>query len=105
VRRTVILTLIVLVTAVAACTNPAPPARSAQSTTRITGTLVEKLDGPPYSYLRIKTDKGDVWAAVPITSIDANKPVTVVTGVPLKRFESKPLGKTFEVVTFGTLQR
>jgi hypothetical protein len=89
-----------------ACTDSAPSPRSTKNTTHITGTLLEKLDGPPYSYLRIKTDKGEVWAAVPITgSIDASKPVTVVNGVQLKGFEAKPLGKRFDVVVFGTLER
>jgi hypothetical protein len=31
--------------------------------------------------------------------------VTVVNGVQLKGFEAKPLGKRFDVVVFGTLER
>jgi hypothetical protein len=99
-------TLVVIVLA-GACTDSADPSRSTnQHTARITGTLVEKLDAPPYSYLRLETDTGPVWAAVPITGdLDSAKPVTVVNGVPLKSFEARALGKKFDTLLFGTLER
>jgi hypothetical protein len=89
----------------AGCSESASGPRRSENTSSITGTLVEKVDGPPYSYLRIRTDKGEVWAAVPITSIPKDKPVTVKNGVPLKGFEAKPIGRKFEVVYFGMLER
>ncbi len=89
----------------AACTQPSQPAsRAVSSTTRITGTILETLDGPPYTYLRIKTEAGEVWAAVPITSVGRNRPVTVVNGVLLRDFDTGVLGRRFDVV-FGTLER
>ncbi len=89
---------------VAACNQPPQPASRASNTIRVTGVLVEALDGAPYTYLRIKTAKGDVWAAVPITSVDKNTPVTVVNGVLLRDFDTGVSGRRFDVV-FGTLER
>jgi hypothetical protein len=95
-----------LLLAAAACGDSTPPSRSTESTARITGTVVEKLDAAPYSYLRLKTESGERWAAVPVTShIDAGDPATIVNGVALKAFEARPLGRKFDILVFGTLER
>jgi len=85
--------------------SPEPAPRPATNTTRLTGTLLEKLDGPPYSYLRLKTETGEVWAAVPVTAVDEKKPVTVLNGVALKNYAASQLGRRFDVVYFGTLEQ
>jgi hypothetical protein len=90
--------------ALLACTPaPQPAARDAPGTTRITGTLLEKLDGPPYSYLRLKTEAGEIWAAVPVAYVDKEKPVTVLNGVALKNYSVGSTGRRFDVVYFGVL--
>jgi hypothetical protein len=57
-----VLTVVLLL----ACSKPSTPAPTTVTgtNTTITGTVVERLDGPPYSYLSLRTDKGEVWAAV-----------------------------------------
>lgn len=90
--------------ALLACTpTPSPAPRDAPGTTRITGALLEKFDGPPYSYLLLKTDTGEVWAAVPVAYVNKEKPVTVLNGVALKHYSVGTTGRRFEVVYFGTL--
>lgn len=94
----------------AACDRkkPAPPAKAAEAppmvATVIKGKVQERIDTAPYSYLRLATDKGDVWAAVPLTKVLQGSEVTVTQAVPMLHFESKTLKRTFELVFFGTLQ-
>jgi hypothetical protein len=102
------LTLIALLAPLlAACSKPSPPVPTTVvgTNTTVTGTVVERLDGPPYSYLRLKTDKGEVWAAVPIDGVSTGKKVTITHGAALKNFQAPRVGKKFELVVFGTLER
>ena len=80
----------------------APGAPQIPSTT-IKGKVLERLDAPPYSYLRLETAQGETWAAVP--KVDAPKGAEVVVGgaMPMTEFESKTLKRKFAVIYFGTL--
>jgi hypothetical protein len=69
----------------------------------IKGKVVERLDAPPYSYLKLQTEKGEAWAAVPKTDTATGAEVTVQGAMPMSGFESKTLNRKFEVVYFGTL--
>jgi hypothetical protein len=90
--------------AISACTpSPQPAPRDAPGTNRITGSLLEKFDGPPYSYLRLKTETGEVWAAVPVAYVDKEKPVTVLNAVALKNYSVGSTGRRFDVIYFGIL--
>jgi hypothetical protein len=87
-----------------ACSSPPPPApHGAPGTSRLTGTLLEKLDSPPYSYLRLKTETGQVWVAVPVAHVDKEKPVTVLNGVAFKNYTVGSTGRRLDVVYFGVL--
>jgi hypothetical protein len=67
------------------------------------GKVLERLDAPPYSYLRLKTGQGETWAAVPKTDIAKDSDVTVSGAIPMNGFESKTLKRKFDVVYFGTI--
>jgi len=91
-----------------ACSRSSPPASTAVAgtNTTITGTVVERLDGPPYRYLRLKTENGEkVWVAVPMATVESGGKVTVKNGAVLKNFESKQAGRKFEAVVFGVMER
>jgi hypothetical protein len=75
-----------------------PPAAS------IKGKVLERLDAPPYSYLRIQAGQQEQWAAVPKADVAKGTEVTVLNAMPMANFESKTLKRTFEVVFFGTLE-
>jgi hypothetical protein len=71
----------------------------------LTGPVLEQLDAPPYTYLRVKTVTGEVWAAVPITSaVDREKPVTIRSSGAFKNFYASPAARRFEVLHVGTLE-
>src|SRR5438105_15708244 len=65
---------------------------------KVTGTVIERLDGPPYTFLRIKTNAGERWAAVPIANVAKDNKVTIVNGVLLKDFETGVQGHRLDVV-------
>jgi hypothetical protein len=109
-RRLSVVLLVAL--AVAGCKKkePAPQAAAptaapqvAVASATIKGKVVEKLDAPPYSYLKIKTAEGETWAAVPKTELQTGADVVVGGAMPMNDFESKTLKRKFEVVYFGTL--
>jgi len=75
--------------------NPAAPA--------VSGKLLERLDAASYSYLRIQTAQGEVWAAVPQAKLEKGAEVNVVNAMPMGAFESKTLNKKFDNIYFGTL--
>ena len=79
------------------------PAQLAPSANALKGKIVERLDAEPYSYLKLQTDKGEVWAAVPKTEKDKGAEVTVSGAMPMQGFESKTLKRKFDLVYFGTL--
>jgi hypothetical protein len=78
---------------------PGSPAAAAE----IRGKVLERTDAPPYSYLKLKTDKGEVWAAVEKTDVANGTEVAVKGATPMPNFESKTLNRKFDLVYFGTL--
>jgi hypothetical protein len=97
--------------AVAGCKKKeaAPPQQAAAPvpegapTATIKGTVLERLDAPPYSYIRIKTAEGESWVAVPKAETPNGAEITVSGAMPMQNFESKTLQRKFELVYFGTL--
>ncbi len=79
-------------------------AQAAPPSASIKGKVLERLDAPPYSYLRIQQGKEEMWAAVPKADVAKGSEVTVLNAMPMANFESKTLKRTFEVVFFGTLE-
>jgi hypothetical protein len=69
----------------------------------LSGKVLERLDAPPYCYLRLQTARGEVWAAVPQEKVEKGAEVTVVNPMVMNNFESKTLNRTFPEVFFGTL--
>ena len=82
---------------------PASPVATDPSN-NISGKLLERIDAAPYSYLRIQSAGGEVWAAVPETKVEKGAEVTVFNAMQMNNFESKTLKRTFEVVYFGTTE-
>ncbi len=71
----------------------------------LTGPVLEQLDAPPYTYLRLKTTTGEVWAAVPTTgAVNREKPVTIRSSGAFKNFYASPAARRFEVLHVGTLE-
>ena len=96
--------LLVGVLLMAACTSPTAPPPTGPNAT-ITGTVVERVDGAPYSFVRLETEKGLMWVAVPMAEVPKKSKVTVKNGAVLKNFESKQAGRKFDAVVFGVLEK
>jgi hypothetical protein len=107
------LSSLLLAAAVVGCRSSTPepakvplgqaPAAAPATGDGLTGPVIEQLNAPPYLYIRIKTDKGDVWAAVPAAKIENGAVVTVFSPMLMTKFESKSLKRVFDEVYFGTL--
>lgn len=93
-----------------ACTEASVPVAPSQAPLAplppgaVRGTVVESLSASSYSYLRLSTGAGDVWAAVPNTEVATGVVATVVDPLEMLNFESKTLNRTFDRILFGTLQ-
>jgi hypothetical protein len=109
-RRLSVVMLAVL--AVAGCKKdqPVPPQQAAvpgqaeqAAAQEVKGKLVEKLEAPPYTYLKLQTAQGEAWAAVPKADVAAGSEVTIAGAVPMQNWESKTLARKWDLVYFGTL--
>ncbi len=96
--------------AAAACKKPEPPARPAggaaaqpAAAAAIRGKVLERIDAEPYSYLRLQTAGGEVWAAVPKADVKNGAEVGLMGPMPMDGFESKTLKRKFDKIYFATL--
>ena len=102
---------LLLATAVIGCdSTPKPPnisldqrSASPAGDDALTGQVLEHIAASPYSYVRIRTSKGDVWAAVNEARIEKGSQVTVSGPILMKNFESRSLDRTFDEIYFGSL--
>lgn len=71
--------------------------------TVVKGEVLEVRDVESYSYLRLKTRNGEIWAAIGKARVQAGDQVTIENAMVMNNFESKSLKKTFKTILFGTL--
>lgn len=109
-RRLSVVLLVAL--AVAGCKKKEPAQQQAAGaqagaqgapSASIKGKIVERLDAEPYSYLKLKTEQGEVWAAVPKAEKAVGTEAVIGGAMPMTDFESKTLKRKFDLVYFGTL--
>jgi len=79
------------------------PVATAAAPGGVGGKLLERIDAAPYSYLKIATPAGEIWAAVPQASVEKGADVVIDNPMPMDGFESKSLNRKFEKIYFGTL--
>jgi len=84
--------------------NQASPAAAPRDDAAIIGRIAEILEVSQYSYLRIQSDAGEVWAAVPKTKKAVGDRVTVLGPIWMDDFKSKSMNRTWEHIAFGTLE-
>jgi hypothetical protein len=76
---------------------------SAQATPPLTGEVLEVFDGGGYTYLRLNTSDGEIWAAVARVPAKTGDRVTIIDPSVMENFESKALQRTFPTIVFGTV--
>jgi hypothetical protein len=64
------------------------------------GKVVEVIDSPMYTYLKVTGDKGPLWLAAYKTDITKGTTVKYSGGVTMPNFYSKALNRTFDVIVF-----
>jgi ribosomal protein S17 len=58
------------------------------------------MDAASYTYVRVGTDKGDVWAAAPQFAVKVGDRVVVPLEMPMQNFHSQSLNRDFPVIYF-----
>lgn len=81
----------------------APTAMPAPSGDKISGEVLEIQNVASYTYLKLKTDSGEEWAAVSKTQVQKGAKVSVVGAALMRNFKSESLNKIFDRIYFGTL--
>lgn len=100
--RTAAVTL--LLAAIGFTVHAAPPAQTTAPVPPITGEVLETQNVDGYTYLRLKTaQQGEVWAAVPTTTVKKGAQVTIGNPMTMHDFESKTLKKKFDTIVFGQI--
>lgn len=67
------------------------------------GKVMEKLDVPSYTYMRVQTAGGvEEWVAVSTMTVNVGDTVTINQQIVMNNFPSKTLGRTFEKLVMGT---
>lgn len=88
-------------TASAAALPPGAPAQ-VPSAGGLTGKVLERMDASSYTYLRLETQNGEVWAAVPTNPVTVGTTVSISNPMAMQNFESKSLKRKFDVIMFGS---
>lgn len=69
----------------------------------VKGEVLEIKDVENFTYLLLKTEEGETWAAVMKSPVSKGSVVTIENAIVMKDFESKSLKKTFPSIIFGNL--
>jgi hypothetical protein len=81
----------------------AAPEAPQPALTSVAGTVEETIDASDYTYMRLKTANGEIWAAVTKAPIKKGEKVAVVNAMSMDGFQSKTLNRKFDRIVFGSL--
>ena len=74
---------------------------AAQADGGFTGTVAETMNAGGYTYVRLQAaGKDDVWVAAPEFDARVGQRLSVTLEMPMRKFESQSLKRTFELVYF-----
>lgn len=79
----------------------ATPAAASAKSDGISGKVIEVINTATYTYVQIDTGAAKVWAAAPEFAVKAGDRVTVLEAMPMAKYQSKTLNRTFDVVYFS----
>ena len=77
-------------------------AAAAQDAPTVTGPVLETMNAANYTYVRVKTDRGDIWAASGEFKVAVGDRVTLALEMPMENFHSQTLKRDFPVIYFTT---
>ena len=76
----------------------APPVQ--QPPSAIEGTVLSTMDAGGYTYVEVDSQGNKIWIAGPATKVTVGEKVSAPGGMPMKNFNSKSLGRTFDEIFF-----
>lgn len=82
--------------------TPASALAAEQDAPMVTGPVLEALNASNYTYVRVKTDAGDVWAASGEFKVAVGDRVTLALEMPMQNFRSETLNRDFPLIYFTT---
>lgn len=85
-----------------AVAHGASPAAQAAQVQAVTGAVVETMNASNYTYVRVKTDSGEVWAATSQFPVKVGDRVTVPLESPMENFHSQSLNRDFPLIYFAS---
>src|SRR5450631_2158383 len=80
--------------------NAAADNAPADNAPAVQGEVLETLPVAKYTYLRLATTAGEVWAAVPSAAVALHSQVQIADATPMQDFKSTTLKRTFKVIYF-----
>ncbi|MFH0780670.1 MAG: DNA-binding protein [Pseudomonadota bacterium] len=104
VRRAIYCILILFTLIFAAVPMSSPAIGQSTATTdakTITGTVIETMNVPGYTYMLVAAGSMQNWVAIPETTVKTGSQVSYYEGMTMTNFSSKTLNKTFENIVFS----
>lgn len=80
--------------------TPATAPAAAPDTNSVEGTVVETMDASNYTYVRVKTATGEIWAATSTFKVAVGEKVIVPLENPMQNFKSTNLKREFPLIYF-----
>ncbi len=82
-----------------------PPMAAQAAVETVTGEVAETMDASSYTYLRVKSARGDVWVATAKTPVKVGETVVVPLESEMRDFHSASLKRDFPVIYFVSAVR
>jgi len=86
----------------AQASTPVGAPAAGQDAPTVTGPVLETMNASNYTYVRVKTDAGDVWAASGEFKVAVGDRVTLALEMPMENFHSETLKRDFPLIYFTT---
>lgn len=81
----------------------AQSANTGQMASVLKGEVLEVQNVESYTYMRLKTQQGEIWAAVTTAAVKKGDQVNIANPTTMENFESKSLKRRFDKIVFGTV--
>jgi len=88
--------------AAASAPAAASHAAAASSPKMVTGSVLETMDAAGYTYVRLDTDDGEIWAASNQFEVEPGDRVTLPLETPMEGFHSASLDRDFDLIYFAS---
>ncbi len=82
--------------------DPGIAAHATATAPTVSGVVLETMDASSYTYVRVDTGDGEVWAAAPTFEVSVGETVVVPLEMPMEDFHSEVLDRDFDVVYFAS---